>query len=377
LYFWNTGRIDVGLREWLATGAPLDRQLQLRLLVEALDRAGRIVRVVPQPMVVAVGIEDQRALTELLLQAIGVELRLLLSNARIAPRSLCLDESQGLAIVAPEHVVHEALALLVGHASHFELAIARLVKRPARLPEQQVDEVVASFGFGVVMRVGLRRGHLLRLGHLGAQALQLVVERRLVGQQDGELFVPLGKIDLELAQLLERPLRNRGARQRVGIEGQVRRRARVSRVSVGEPVTHVKQFADRRQRIGRLHRPRAVHGLIAQRVDDPRLAEHRLARRGLEGRLVDERTQAVLVRQTQRRVVLVGPRHRQLQRAPGVETRRSRVRIHRCRGLGGRLVDRGPFGLEEGKRARHSGWRLSQYMSRFVAILYNPLIPRR
>src|SRR3972149_12277099 len=53
----------------------------------------------------------------------------------------------------PQHVVHEALALLVGHAADFELAITRLVERPAGFLEQEADEVVAGRGLLVVLRV--------------------------------------------------------------------------------------------------------------------------------------------------------------------------------------------------------------------------------
>ena len=98
----------------------------------------------------------------------------------------------------------------------------------------------------------------------------------------------------------------------------------------------------------------AVHGPVAERVDHPRLAEHRLARRLLEARLVDQRGQVVLVGQLQRRVVLVRPGHGQLQRAPGIEARRARVAMRRpCRPRRG-VVDVGPFGLEEGERVHGS-----------------------
>ena len=107
-------------------------------------------------MLVAVGVEDDRPLAELLLQAVGVELRLLLADARVAARALGLDQPERLAVVAPQHVVDEALALVVRHAADLELAVARLVERPAGLLEQQVDEVVAGLGLGVVVRVRLR-----------------------------------------------------------------------------------------------------------------------------------------------------------------------------------------------------------------------------
>ena len=177
-------------------------------------------------MLVAVRVEDDRPPPELLLQAIGVELRLLLADLRGLLRALGLDQRQRLAVVAPQHVVDEALALLVGHAADFELAVARLVERPAGFLEQQVDEVVAGLGLGVVVRVRLRGARLLRLGHLGAQALQLLVQRGLVRQQRRELFVALAQPGLQLLELVDGLLRNRrGLGQRVGVEGQPRRRA--------------------------------------------------------------------------------------------------------------------------------------------------------
>ena len=59
--------------------AALHQQLQLVLAEEPLNRPRRIRRVVPQPVLVTVGIENQRTLTELLLKAVGVQLGLLLA----------------------------------------------------------------------------------------------------------------------------------------------------------------------------------------------------------------------------------------------------------------------------------------------------------
>jgi len=66
-----------------------------------------------------------------------VELGLLLADARIAPGTLGFDEPQRFSVVAPEHVVDEALALVVGHAGDFELPVARLIERPAGLLQQE------------------------------------------------------------------------------------------------------------------------------------------------------------------------------------------------------------------------------------------------
>ena len=76
----------------------------------------------------------------------------------------------------------------------------------------------------------------------------------------------------------------------------------------------MKQLAYRDQSVVVRDRAMAVHGAVAQRIDDPRLAEHRLARRLLETRLVDQRREIVLIRQPERGVVLVGPGDRLFQR---------------------------------------------------------------
>ena len=143
--------------------------------------------------------------------------------------------------------------------------------------------------------------------------------------------------------------------QRIGIERQPRCRARGSPVRPGEPIAHMKQFTHCHQRVGLLDCPMAMHGLIAQRIDDPRLAEHRFARRGLEARLVDERAQVVLVGQFQRSVGFVRPRHPQLKGTPGVEACGARIGIYRSRGLAGGLVHGGPLSLQEGEVARGHG----------------------
>jgi hypothetical protein len=170
----------------------------------------------------------------------------------------------------------------------FPLPVARLIERPAGLLQQQVDEVVTRLGFRVVVRVGLRRRCLLRRGHFGAQALQLVVECRLVGQQHGELLVALAQSRFEALQLLGVLLRcRRGLRQRARVERQPRRRPRHPAVGACQPVADMEQLAQRRYSVAGRNDTRAVHRAVAESDDHLRLAEHRLARRLLEARLVD------------------------------------------------------------------------------------------
>ncbi len=93
----------------------------------------------------------------------------------------------------------------------------------------------------------------------------------------------------------------------------------------------------------------AVHRAVAERDDHPRLAEHRLARGLLEARVVDQRREVVLVREFEPGVVLVRPRHRQLECAARVEARRARIRVHCRLGAAGGVEYRRPFALEEGE----------------------------
>ncbi len=70
-------------------------------------------------------------------------------------------------------------------------------------------------------------------------------------------------------------------------------------------------------------------------------------RRGLEPRLVDERAQVVLIRQLERRIVLVEPMHHHFQPAPRVEARRPSIGIRQRLPLARRVVQVRPFGVEK------------------------------
>ena len=202
------------------------------------------------------------------------------------------------------------------------------------------------------MGVWLRGGCLLGLGHLGPQALEFLVERALVREERRELLVALPEPFLERSQLFRSLLPGRrGSGQGRRIEGESRRRTSGAGVRPREPVGHVEELAQRRQRVCFRHRAVAVHRAVAERVDYPGLAEHRLACGLLEARLVNQRREVVLIRELEGWIVLVGPVHCQLERAPGVEARRARVGVSRSFGLRRRLEHGGPFAPEEGELA--------------------------
>ena len=202
------------------------------------------------------------------------------------------------------------------------------------------------------MGVRLRGGCLLGLGHFGPQALEFLIERALVREQRRELLVALPETFRKRAQLLRSLLPGRrGPGQRRRIEGKPGRRAPGAGVGPGEPVGHVEELAQRRQRISLRHRAVAVHRSVAERVDHPGLTEHPFACGQLEARVVDQRREVVLIGQTERRVVLVGPAHHQLQRAPGVEAGRPRIGVDGGLGFRRGVEHRRPLALEEGELA--------------------------
>ena len=183
---------------------------------------------------------------------------------------LASTSPERLAVVAPEDVVHETLALSIGHPADFELAVAGPIERPAGFLQQKVNEVVASLRFGVVVGVWLRGGCLLGLGHLGPQALEFLVERALVREQRRELLVALPEPFLERSQLFRSLLPGRrGSGQGRRIQGESRRRTSGAGVRPREPVGHVEELAQRRQRVCFRHGAVAMHRAVAERVDYP------------------------------------------------------------------------------------------------------------
>ena len=99
----------------------------------------------------------------------------------------------------------------------------------------------------------------------------------------------------------------------------------------------MEQLADGGDRVKLLNGAVAVHRPIAEGVDDFRLAEGRLAGSRLEGRLVDQGAEVVLVRESERGVGFERPGDRKLQCTPRIEAGCARVAVH------GRLGPRGSF----------------------------------
>ncbi len=221
----------------------------------------------------------------------------MLAFLRVPGGALGLDERQRLAVVAPQHIVHIAEACVIGHAGDFHLVAHRRVEGPACFFEQHVDEGLASVGFGVVVGVRLGGVGLLRGGHGLAQGLQFGIQRSVVLLGCGQCGVTLLEPGFELEQLLGGLRRFGGRLGQLGEgEGLARRRAMRAAIGTGQPIAEVEQLAGGIDRICRGHLLGPMHRHIAQVFDKPGLGEQGLAHSGLEGGLVDEGAQVVLVR---------------------------------------------------------------------------------
>lgn len=109
----------------------------------------------------------------------------------------------------------------------------------------------------------------------------------------------------------------------------------------------MEQLAHCRDRIGGRNRPCAVYCPITQAHDQPRFGKHGLTGGSLEAGLVQQSAEVVLVGQFQCRIVLVGPRYGQFQRAPRIETSGARIRTSRRFGAHGSSAYLWPLTIEE------------------------------
>jgi hypothetical protein len=137
--------------------------------------------------------------------------------------------------------------------------------------------------------VGLRRCGGARRCDFGPQALQLGVERRAIGEDDRQLLVALAQRRFELCELFGGLFRRWAwLRQLRGVERERWRWPLRAGVGVGEPVADVEQLAHGGHGVFGRHALLPVYGAVAERVDDARLAEDRLANSLLQRGLVDD-----------------------------------------------------------------------------------------
>lgn len=81
--------------------------------------------IVPNPVIITVGIEDYRPLPVLRLQTVGIELGLLLADTWVLARALRLNQRQRFAVIAAQYVVDIADAGRIRHALNFNFDCVR------------------------------------------------------------------------------------------------------------------------------------------------------------------------------------------------------------------------------------------------------------
>src|SRR5882672_9255653 len=103
------------------------------------------------------------------------------------------------------------------------------------------------------------------------------------------------------------------------VKGHLSRRLARSSVGARKPVANVKQVPHGGDRISLMNGSVAVDSSVAQGVDQPGLAEDRIARCVLQGRFVDQGAEVVLVGAVEGAVVPEGPVEGQLEGPPRIE----------------------------------------------------------
>lgn len=116
--------------------------------------------------------------------------------------SFSFDNSQRLAIVAPQNIVDDPFPFIVGHSSDGKLTIALLIEGPVRFFQQQVNKLVAGLGFVGVVRVGLFLRLLFGLGNLSAEPFDLFAQLLAVGQNFREFVALLAQLLFHSLQLI-------------------------------------------------------------------------------------------------------------------------------------------------------------------------------
>ena len=287
----DNGVVDGLFPQKLLRRATLHHQRQFIALQKALNGARRLTRIVPNPMVITIGAENDRPLAILVLKAVGIELCLLLTDPRVAARAFGFDERQRLAVAAAQHVIDKPLAAIARHARNFDLDGVRRLRIESRLAQKRVDIEVAGFRLVVIVAVGnllvggadggdlgasggesgLQRGAALLAG--AARVFGLVAGFDIVLKAPGDF--------LKLRQRSGGDLRQ--TRQGLDAENGVRRGFVALGVGARQPIGQMKKFTQGggRQLGGdRL----AVGGGVADILDETRLDRKRLPDQRLKTR---------------------------------------------------------------------------------------------
>ncbi len=304
------------------------------------------MRIVPDPAVETIGVEDDRALPEREVQAIGVEFGLVRAHAGVAQGAFGFHHGERQPVVAPEHVVDLAqavVALVFGHTFYRIFYDIGGIRFPAGLAQQRVDVVFAGKGLVGVLRrrrVGLVAG----LGgfdflQFGLQALQRFLRLQVGGFELAEfVFAFVGGGRLRHQRAIERRHFEAG----IVVEPQ-------------HPAREVVEQLDRIQRFVGFDAHAGVHGVVADLADEVDLVELAGRYQFLEVLGVQQRIEGGIVRHFQGAVVGVYPAHPFLQAFAAQHGRVHRRGIHLLLGFGGRAGQVAPGGGEN----RRSWWSLA------------------
>ena len=299
----------------------MEQRRQLVLLVEPGDRTWRVVEIIPQEGLVAIGIEDDRTLAVHRLQAVGVELRLLLPDFRIDGGLLRLDHRQRLPVVSPEDVVGITDARLGRHARHFVFTVLFSVQSPTGAFQSEIDDEFP--GLVLVPVVGLGDALVLRLDGREAftQRFQFAFDL-LTGLRRR---IPLGLQGLQLLDAGWGGCRSHFRDERF-VEGLALQALRaLTQVGAARPVEDVIELPHDIQCLLRCWRLVGVGRHVARLSDVFGLLPNDLGHEFAEGRVADVTVQVRDLRGLQSLLDPVDTLEQALQCVPGMEAGRPRV----------------------------------------------------
>ena len=179
----------------------MDEQFEFVSSVEAADDAWRIsTEVIPQVVLVAVGVEDHWALGKKLFESVGVHLGLAPSGLNTRRGALCLDHGQRLAVSAPQDIVGKTGTGRCGKTGDPVFPDVGFVEVPTGRLEVGIDEICSSAVFVPVLAVqGAVFGRLC----LGDLALELGDLYVLFGRDAFEVTLRLCEFSVLGAELLD------------------------------------------------------------------------------------------------------------------------------------------------------------------------------
>ena len=322
---------------------PLHQQLQLVPGVKSLHLARRVELVIPQADGVAVGVEDDGTLAVHLFQGVGVQFGLLFAPLFVHAGLFGFDDGQRQAISPPQHIVGKAKALAVGHGFHALLNCRHLRNRvsqrnpvsgafknhPPRFPQQDVNEDLACFRFGVAVILIVGDGFVDDFGgsHLRPQPFDFGFEPGFCFPRLAQFFIAFQVGFGQLFKLRPALLRHFPRRRRqFGFVEPVGDGVGVAfGVGAGKPMADVEEHLDHGHGFGGADGTAVMHRVVSQLTDGVHFVLDAVRYLPFEGGVGHQGGQFVVVGAAEGGIIRIQPFDYDFDGATAVKQSRPRI----------------------------------------------------